>query len=70
MVKVPVSLYIGAGMASGEAVCAAATPAPTPEAPTPTVVSAAALDPAALRKFLREYAMFKPSLHLGDARCP
>jgi hypothetical protein len=53
MLKAPLSLVIGSGIPGRDEVCAAA---PSTRA-TPAVVKAAAPAPAALRKFLREYAM-------------
>jgi len=49
MVKDPVSFVIGAAIASGAAVAL--------RAPVPTVVNTTAPEPAAFRKFLREYFM-------------
>jgi hypothetical protein len=49
MLKEPVSFVIGVGIARGDATALSV--------PAPTVVSATAPDPAALRKFLREYFM-------------
>jgi hypothetical protein len=49
MLKEPVSFVIGVGIARGDATALSV--------PAPTVVSATAPDPAAFRKFLREYFM-------------
>jgi hypothetical protein len=57
MLKLPVSSVIGVGIARGDGFGGAARAA---FAPAPTVVIATALDPAALRKFLREYFMVSP----------
>src|SRR6266542_4372561 len=60
-VNVAVSCVIPAGIASGDPAvwaegCAGACAAARAPAPDATVVSAAALEPAALRKFRREYS--------------
>src|SRR5437870_1697092 len=51
IVKDPVSFVIGVGIASGGAAAAAV------RAPVPTVVNTTAPEPAAFKKFLREYFM-------------
>src|SRR5213592_3064394 len=60
MVNVEVSLAIGAGIASGAAGGDACCASRDTAVPAATVVSAAALDPAALRKFRREYCTAGP----------
>jgi F0F1-type ATP synthase membrane subunit c/vacuolar-type H+-ATPase subunit K len=57
MLKEPVSFVIGVGIAKGDGLGGAAIAASTP---VPTAVNAAAPDPAAFKKFLREYFMVSP----------